>query len=111
MTTALLSKNEAAERLGLHPSTVKLAFHEGRLKGRKFGGTIRIPEDVVKEVLLREQYFKSQCLSVAEAASLAGVCSRTIRNWCGRHFECDKNFSGKLRVDKLSFHVFIKKES
>lgn len=52
-----LTVREAAERLRVHPQTVRLWLRMGKLKGNLIGGTksgYRIPEDEVRRILLGE---------------------------------------------------------
>ena len=53
----VLTVAEVAERLRVHPQTVRLWLKEGKLKGRLIGGTktgYRIPESEVERILTGE---------------------------------------------------------
>ena len=45
----LLTVKEAAEKLKVHENTVYLWLETGKLKGIRFGGLWRIPEESLKE--------------------------------------------------------------
>ena len=54
MSERFITVQEIAERLRIHPQTVRLWLRQGRLKGRLIGGTksgYRIPESEVLRVL------------------------------------------------------------
>ncbi len=56
-TDPVLTVAEVAERLRVHPQTVRLWLKEGKLKGRLIGGTktgYRIPESEVERILTGE---------------------------------------------------------
>jgi len=49
MVEMLLTVEQAAERLQLHPNTVRLMLNDGRLRGIKKGRVWRIPESALTE--------------------------------------------------------------
>ena len=51
-------------------------------------------------------YHRSEALSIAEAAKLAGRSVRTVREWCGRR-DLGRRIGGKWAVSRVALAMFL----
>ncbi len=50
-----VSVREAAERLGVHPQTIRRLIHEGKLEGVRIGTGLYVPRAALDELLSRQR--------------------------------------------------------
>jgi excisionase family DNA binding protein len=52
---ALISVREVADRLGVHPETIRRLIHDGRLDAVRVGRVLRVHRDAVDRFLARQR--------------------------------------------------------